>query len=112
MADFVGLPYNLTTGSGGQNALIYTIGLGPEVNNYAQPGCNVDNPPPGCYIDPNNTDFTDFRHSTGEGLGRIFLNYAANVVKGHGGAYYAARPSDLNLIFRQIGSEIMTRLSQ
>ncbi|MGD0750638.1 MAG: vWA domain-containing protein [Anaerolineales bacterium] len=95
MADFVGLPYPK-----GQNALLYTIGLGPEVDNYAQPG----------YVDPNNTDLTDYPLSKNEGLGRIFLNYAA--AAGRGSAFYAAQPSDLDKIFTLIGSNIATRISQ
>jgi Flp pilus assembly protein TadG len=95
MADFIGKPY-----PDGQYALLYTIGLGPEVDNYAQPG----------YVDPYNTDLVKFPTSTNEGLGRIFLNYAANV--GRGQAFYATTPSDLDKIFRLIGSNIATRLSQ
>jgi len=95
MADFVGMAYPK-----GQNALLYTIGLGPEVDHYPQPG----------YTDPNNTDLIDFPDSKNEGLGRIFLNYAAAV--GRGTAFYAAEPSDLDKIFTLIGSNIATRISQ
>jgi hypothetical protein len=95
MADFVGMAYPK-----GQNALLYTIGLGSEVNNYPQPG----------YMDPNNTDLTDYPDSKNEGLGRIFLNYAAAV--GRGSAFYAANGSDLDKIFTLIGSNIATRISQ
>jgi hypothetical protein len=95
MADFVGMAYPK-----GQNALLYTIGLGPEVDKYKQPD----------YVDPNNTDLTDFPDSKNEGLGRIFLNYAAWV--GRGSAFYAAQPSDLDKIFTLIGGNIATRISQ
>ena len=95
MADFVGMAYPK-----GQDALLYTIGLGPEVDHYPQAS----------YVDPNNTDFTDFPNSKNEGLGRIFLNYAAAV--GRGSAFYAAEPSDLDKIFTLIGSNIATRISQ
>jgi hypothetical protein len=95
MADFVGKPY-----PNGQNALLYTIGLGPEVDKYPQPS----------YVDPYNTDLIDFPDSKNEGLGRIFLNYAAAV--GRGSAFYAAEPSDLDKIFSLIGSNIATRISQ
>jgi hypothetical protein len=100
MADYVGIPFNTLTQKGGQGALIYTIGLGSEVDNYPQPG----------YVDPNNTDLTDYPDSRNEGLGRIFLNYAAAV--SHGSAFYAAESSDLDKIFTLIGSNIATRLSQ
>jgi hypothetical protein len=58
--------------------------LGPEVNKY-----------------PN---------AHGDGLGKLFLDYAANTV-GRGQSFYAANPADLNEIFRLIGSNIMTRLA-
>jgi Flp pilus assembly protein TadG len=90
MADFVGK----SSEDGGQNALIYTIGLGPEVNKYNQP----------TYQDP----YTDL---WGEGIGRIFLNYAASDDVGRGQAFYAAQPSDLAEIFRLIGTNIATRLA-
>ena len=101
-ADYVGLPYDPSTNppSGGQDALLYTIGLGSELNNYPQAS----------YVDPYNTDFTDYPNSKGEGLGRIFLNYAAHV--GNGQAFYSTNGSDLKTIFRLIGSNIATRLSK
>jgi len=101
-ADYVGLPYDASTTppSGGQDALIYTIGLGPELNNYPQMS----------YVDPYNTDIVDYPTSTGEGLGRIFLNYAANVNPGQ--AFYSTTGSDLKTIFRLIGSKIATRLAK
>jgi hypothetical protein len=92
-ADYVGLPFNTLTNSGGQGALIYTIGLGSELTNYAITG----------YKDPVTNVF-------GEGLGTIFLNYAANV--GHGLYYYAPDSTKLNTIFRSIGSDIATRLAK
>jgi hypothetical protein len=91
MADFVGMAYPK-----GQNALLYTIGLGPEVDKYPQAS----------YSDPNSNP----PGATGEGLGKIFLNYAAAV--GRGSAFYAAEPSDLDKIFTLIGSNIATRISQ
>jgi Flp pilus assembly protein TadG len=92
-ADFVGLPYNAVTNSGGQGALLYTIGLGSELTNYVIPG----------YTDP-------VTGGTNEGLGTIFLNYAANV--GHGLYYAAPSASQLTTIFRSIGSDIATRLAK
>ena len=91
MADFVGLKY-----PDGQNALLYTIGLGTEVDNYAQ-----------SYADPYSLPTAGV---TGEGLGKIFLNYAAHV--GNGQAFYSANGNDLTTIFRLIGSNIATRLAQ
>jgi hypothetical protein len=80
MADFVGKPY-----PAGQYALIYTIGLGPEVNNYPD--------------------------AHGDGLGKLFLDYAASDTVGRGQSFYAASPADLNEIFRLIGNNIATRLA-
>ncbi|MGD0535978.1 MAG: vWA domain-containing protein [Methanoregula sp.] len=103
MADFVGLPYPK-----GQNALLYTIGLGPEVDNP-----NYKTNIPANFVDINNTDPDipgGIGHGTGESLGRIFLNYAA--AAGRGSAFYAAEPSDLDKIFTLIGSNIATRISQ
>jgi len=100
MADFVGKPY-----PDGQNALLYTIGLGPEVDNPAYKA-NI----PANFVDVNNTDLVDYPTSMGESLGRIFLNYAAAV--GRGSAFYAANGSDLTKIFTLIGSNIATRISQ
>ena len=97
MADFVGKAYPT-----GQDALIYTIGLGPEVDKYVQP----------TYIDPNNNDPINYPYSTGEGIGRIFLNYAASDNVGRGQAFYAASATELSEIFRLIGTNIATRLSQ
>jgi hypothetical protein len=100
MADFVGKPY-----PNGQNALLYTIGLGSEVDNpLYKTNIPVD------FVDVNNTDFAHYPFSTGESLGRIFLNYAAAV--GRGSAFYAATGSDLDKIFTLIGSNIATRISQ
>jgi Flp pilus assembly protein TadG len=100
MADFVGKSFPV-----GQNALIYTIGLGSEVDN---PVYKANIPPD--FVDVNNTDFIDYPDSTGESLGRIFLNYAAAV--GRGSAFYAANGSELDKIFTLIGSNIATRISQ
>ncbi len=94
MADFVGKSYPT-----GQGALLYTIGLGPEVTNYT-------NYTPGSFKDPNSSPAC----ATGEGLGTIFLNYAAAV--GHGQSFYAATGADLDKIFQLIGGNIATRLSQ
>jgi hypothetical protein len=121
-ADYVGLPYDNTTTppSGGQGALMYTIGLGAELDKY--PDLVSKNPDvpcingqtdiysKPCYVDPYNTDYTKFPDSVGEGLGRIFLNYAAHV--GNGEAFYSTSGSDLNTIFRLIGSNIATRLAK
>ena len=90
MADFIGMPY-----PNGQNALMYTIGLGNEVTNYPQG-----------FSDP----WSVPANQTGEGLGTIFLNYAAHI--GNGSAFYSSTGNDLNAIFRLIGSNIATRLSQ
>jgi Flp pilus assembly protein TadG len=95
MADFVGKAY-----PAGQNALLYTIGLGPEVNKNPQAS----------YLDPYNTDLINYPTSMNEGLGRIFLNYAAHI--GSGQAFYAAQPTDLDKIFTLIGTNIATRLSK
>jgi Putative Flp pilus-assembly TadE/G-like len=91
MADFVGKKYPI-----GQEALIYTIGLGGVVNKYPQAS----------FADPNSTPPL----TTGEGLGKIFLNYAA--AAGRGQAFYAASGADLDKIFTLIGTNIATRLSQ
>ncbi len=91
MADYVGKKYPI-----GQDALIYTIGLGGEVQKYPQPG----------YADP----YSIPANQTNEGLGTIFLNYAAAI--GRGQAFYAATGADLNKIFTLIGTNIATRLSQ
>jgi hypothetical protein len=91
MADFVGKAYPI-----GQDALVYTIGLGGVVNKYPQAS----------FADPNSTPPL----VTGEGLGKIFLNYAAAV--GRGQAFYAAGGADLDKIFTLIGTNIATRLSQ
>jgi hypothetical protein len=90
MADFVGKAYPT-----GQDALVYTIGLGGVVNKYPQSFADPNSTPPGV---------------TGEGLGKIFLNYAAAV--GRGQAFYAANGAELPKIFTLIGSNIATRLSQ
>jgi Flp pilus assembly protein TadG len=92
MADFVGLDAN----HGGQFALMYTIGLGPELTRYTT-----------SYADPYSYPLPGV---TGEGLGKVFLNYAAGI--GRGQAFYAASGSELNKIFRLIGTNIATRLSQ
>jgi len=99
MADFVGLPYDPVTLGGGQHALIYTIGLGSELTKYTR---NT-----GSYPDPYSLPVAG---ATGEGLGTIFLNYAAHV--GNGQAFYAATGADLDKIFQLIGSKIATRLTQ
>jgi Flp pilus assembly protein TadG len=93
MADFVGKAPPV-----GQQALIYTIGLGPEVNKYQQ-----------SYADPYSSPVAG---ATNEGLGKVFLNYAASDAVGHGQAFYAASPTDLLEIFRLIGTNIATRLSK
>jgi Flp pilus assembly protein TadG len=94
-ADFVGLPYapHATPPTYGQNALLYTIGLGSELTNYPITG----------FTDP-------VTSGSGEGLGTIFLNYAANV--GRGLYFPAPNASDLTSIFRSIGSDIATRLAK
>jgi hypothetical protein len=79
-ADMVGLP----TEQGGQNAYLYTIGLGPEVTNLSP----VDGTP----------------------LGENFLKYAAGV--GNGRYYRAPTASDLNLIFQSIANNIATVLTK
>ena len=92
-ADYVGLPYNATTGGGGQDALIYTIGLGSELINYKI------------------ASFTDpVTGNANEGLGTIFLNYAAMV--GRGQYYPAPSATQLDTIFREIGSNIAVRLAK
>ncbi|HVM73051.1 MAG TPA: pilus assembly protein TadG-related protein [Anaerolineales bacterium] len=88
-ADFVGVPYNPLTNTGGQGALLYTIGLGGELQNYP-----VTNPVTGA----------------SEFLGPEFLKYAANV--GNGLYYAAPTASQLTTIFRSIGSNIAVRLSK
>ncbi|MGB8214127.1 MAG: hypothetical protein WCE68_11260 [Anaerolineales bacterium] len=95
MADFVGLKYS-DTGPSGQGALIYAIGLGPELYKFKQPA----------YADPYSTPV----NTTNEGLGTIFLNYAAHV--GNGQAFFAAEPQQLQQIFTLIGSNIAIRLAQ
>jgi Flp pilus assembly protein TadG len=92
MADFVGKKY-----PDGQGALIYTIGLGNQVTANKQPG----------YADPYSYPIPGVHN---EGLGTIFLNYAAAI--GNGQAFYAAQPADLLNIFRDIGSNIATRLAK
>jgi hypothetical protein len=92
-ADYVGLPYNATTGAGGQDALVYTIGLGTELTNYKI------------------ASFTDpVTGNVNEGLGTIFLNYAAMV--GRGQYFPAPTATQLNTIFREIGSNIAVRLAK
>jgi hypothetical protein len=95
-ADFVGLPFDSTTNTGGQGALIYTIGLGPQVDS---------NPV---------TGFTDTVFDKGKtvsgGLGAVFLQYASKV--GRGLYYYAPNGSQLDTIFREIGGNIATRLAK
>ncbi len=91
MADFVGrqAPY-------GQGALMYTIGLGTEVDNYTS-----------SFVDPYSFPNPNV---TGEGIGKIFLNYAAAI--GNGQPYYTTNPADLQRIFRSIGTNIATRLAR
>jgi len=79
-ADFVGKPY-----PAGQGALIYSIGLGPAVNDYPQPD--------------------------GVGLGTKFLKYAAETV-GNGKYYPAPNAGQLTDIFRQIAENLATRLTK
>lgn len=100
-ADYVGLPFNPATGGGGQDALIYTIGLGSELTNYqlsnfTYSGFNWS--PPVTVYPPS------------AGLGTIFLNYAAAV--GRGQYYPAPTSTQLDIIFRQIGSNIAVRLEK
>jgi hypothetical protein len=80
-ADMVGLP----TDQGGQNAYLYTIGLGPEVIKLSP----VDGTP----------------------LGENFLTYAAETV-GNGKYYRAPTASDLNLVFQAIANNIATVLTK
>jgi hypothetical protein len=95
-ADFVGLPYDSANPThSGQNALIYTIGLGSELS--------ASNYPVGSFTDP-------VTGVSNENLGKVFLNYAAQV--GHGLYYEAPDSSQLNTIFRSIGSDIATRLAK
>lgn len=79
-ADMVGLP----TANGGQNAYLYTIGLGPEVTRPSP----VDGTP----------------------LGENLLKYAAGI--GNGQYYNAPNASDLNLIFQAIANNIATVLTK
>jgi hypothetical protein len=92
-ADYVGMPFDSVTNTGGQNALIYSIGLGAELDKYQV----------GSFVDP----------ATGvanEGLGTVFLNYAASVGRGQ---YYAAPDATkLGIIFREIGTNIAVRLAK
>jgi hypothetical protein len=80
-ADAVGLP----TEQGGQNAYLYTIGLGPQVT-LPSP---IDGTP----------------------LGENFLKYAAETV-GNGKFYDAPSASDLSLIFQSIANNIATVLTK
>lgn len=80
-ADAVGLP----TDQGGQNAYLYTIGLGPQVT-LASP---IDGTP----------------------LGENFLRYAAETV-GNGKYYNAPSAADLSLIFQSIANNIATVLTK
>jgi hypothetical protein len=102
-ADFVGLPYDpVNPGNSGQDALLYTIGLGSELNNYKL----------------SSFTYTGFNYQAGNpsntvtnvGLGTVFLNYAADV--GRGLYYPAPSTSQLATIFRSIGSDIATRLAK
>ena len=77
-ADFIGKPAPL-----GQNALLFTIGLGTQVTKVSP-------------ID-------------GTKLGELFLQYAANV--GNGLYYNAPSASQLQEIFRKIAENIATRLT-
>ena len=77
-ADFVGLPY-----PAGQNALIFTIGLGDAVRT------------------PSTKD--------GTYLGDLFLKYAAD--KGNGLYAFAPNSAGLREVFRKIAQNIATRLA-
>ena len=97
-ADYVGLPFDSHTNTGGQGALIYTIGLGSELTNYKLSTFTYS----GNYL-PTTT-------VNNVGLGTVFLNYAAGVGKG---LYYPApSASQLNTIFREIGTNIAVRLAK
>ena len=100
-ADFVGLPFNAANpAESGQDALIYTIGLGSELNNYQLSSFH----------------YTGFNYPaagatvSNVGLGTVFLNYAAGV--GHGLYYPAPNADQLQTIFRSIGSDIAVRLAK
>lgn len=80
-ADAVGKP----TDQGGQNAYLYTIGLGPQVT-LPSP---IDGTP----------------------LGENFLRYAAETV-GNGKYYNAPSATDLGLIFQSIANNIATVLTK
>jgi len=81
MADFVALPAD----EGGQNSLIFTIGLGTLVRDER------------------------FLQADGTYPGEVFLQYAAN--KGNGIYYYAEEGSELTAIFLKIAENIATRLT-
>jgi hypothetical protein len=81
MADFVGLPAS----QNGQNALIFSIGLGAQVRSDL------------------------FRNPDGKYPGEAFLQYAAN--QGRGVYYYVPDASKLREIFRKIAENIATRLT-
>ncbi len=100
-ADFVGLPYDpANPAHSGQDALLYTIGLGSELNNYKL----------------SSFTYTGFNYPTGGttvnnvGLGTVFLTYAADV--GRGLYFPAPGTSQLTTIFRSIGGDIATRLAK
>jgi Flp pilus assembly protein TadG len=98
MADYVGLPFDAAHPThSGQHALLYTIGLGSYLSDPT-------------YF-PVVPAFTDpVTGSSTENLGTVFLNYAAQV--GHGLYYSAPTSSQLETIFRSIGSDIATRLAK
>ena len=74
-----------STAQGGQNAYLYTIGLGPQVT-LPSP---IDGTP----------------------LGENFLRYAAETV-GNGKYYNAPSATDLGLIFQSIANNIATVLTK
>jgi Flp pilus assembly protein TadG len=95
-ADFVGTPLNPAII--GQNAYIYTIGLGPQVTLRSRVDCSSKDINGNCLIDD------------GTKLGEKFLKYAAQV--GRGIYYPAPTTAELDVIFQSIANNIATILTK
>jgi hypothetical protein len=87
-------------GQGGQNAVIYAIGLGQFVRS-PDTGHPDDPAAPAAYDPVEDADW----------VGERFLEYAVSEHVGNGLYYYAPTGSDLQAAFRKIAEDIANRLS-